>query len=107
MSGKRRENRQDAPQPMVAIKMRLEPSSANGIFDMIAHNSAGDAAKCRTTFIQARPLSRACLAGETDEDRAEIGKDLIVYPDSIGERKIACQGKKKRFFWGHDSRRLS
>ena len=21
--------------------------------------------------------------------------------------KIACQGKKKRFFWGHDSRRLS
>jgi hypothetical protein len=31
----------------------------------------------------------------------------MVYPDSIGERKIACQGKKKRFFWGHDSRRLS
>jgi hypothetical protein len=31
----------------------------------------------------------------------------LLYPDSIGERKIACQGKKKRFFWGHDSRRLS
>jgi hypothetical protein len=78
MSGKRRANRQDAPQPMVAIKMRLEPSSAKEIFDMIAHNSAGDAAKSRTTFIQARPLSRACLAGETDEDQAEIGKDLII-----------------------------
>jgi hypothetical protein len=72
VSGKRRENRQHAPEPMVAIKMRLVPSSANGIFDMIANNSAGGAAKSRTKFMQARPLSRA---GEADEDQAEIGKD--------------------------------
>jgi hypothetical protein len=36
-----------------------------------------------------------------------LAENFSIYPDSIGQRKIACQGKKKRFFWGHDSRRLS
>jgi hypothetical protein len=34
-------------------------------------------------------------------------KEIRIYPDSIGQRKMACLGKKKRFFWRHDSRRLS
>jgi Ti-type conjugative transfer relaxase TraA len=81
--------------------------------DRLVRTLSRDRSKDMTSdYERADPIqSYAERRGITFRERvAEIVRKVVpekVYPDSIGERKIACQGKKKRFFWGHDSRRLS
>jgi len=48
-----------------------------------------------------------CLFGRRLKVTRSGNTGIMVYPDSIAERKRGCQGKGKRFMWGHDSRWLS